>query len=108
MRATVELGDACAFCTGCGWGRRYMLPDASGVPAVCPDCGGAVLAACLSCGAPIHSLMALTCAGCGQVLRDDELFGRPIRRKPERHAQPAPQCAGEVASALEAADATSS
>jgi predicted amidophosphoribosyltransferase len=99
MRSTVELGDACAFCTTCGWGRRYMLPDASGVPETCPDCGGRVLVECPACGDPIRSLMALTCAGCGHELRGDELFGRPIRRKPERHAI-APQCAGEVERAL--------
>jgi hypothetical protein len=105
MRSTVELGDACAFCLRCGWGRRYMLPDASGVPDTCPDCGGQVLSACPACGHEIRSLMALSCAGCGERLRGDELFGRPIRRKPERHAATAPQCAGEVAGALADADA---
>jgi hypothetical protein len=104
MRSTVELGDACAFCTGCGWGRRYMLPDSSGVPENCPDCGGAVLVHCPECGESIRSLMALTCAGCGHQLRDGELFGRPIRRKPERHAVVAPQCAGEVADSLAEAE----
>src|SRR4051812_4754029 len=104
MRSTVELGDACAFCTTCGWGRRYMLPDASGVPETCPDCGGAVLVNCPRCGASIPSLMAPTRAGRGQGLRDGELFGRPIRRKPERHALIAPQCAGEVAEALAEAE----
>jgi hypothetical protein len=104
MRATVELGDACAFCPRCAWGRRYMLPDASGVPDTCPDCGGEVLVACPACGHHISSLAALTCEGCGHELRGPELFGRPIRRKPERHARPAPQCAGEVARAFAEAD----
>jgi hypothetical protein len=104
MRSSVELGDACAFCTGCGWGRRYMLPDASGVPAACPDCGGGVLAACPDCGTPIRSLMALTCSSCAAELRPPELFGRPIRRKPERHAQPVADCFGETVRRLERDD----
>jgi hypothetical protein len=77
-----------------------MLPDPRGVPELCPDCGGAVLVRCPECAEPIRSLMALTCAACGHELRQSELFGRPIRRKPERHAVVAPQCAGEVAEAL--------
>jgi predicted RNA-binding Zn-ribbon protein involved in translation (DUF1610 family) len=105
MRATVELGDRCAFCLSCGWGRRYMAPDHAGVPDTCPDCGGAVLSHCPGCGHDIRSLMALTCEGCGHELRGPELFGRPIRRKPEKHALTAPQCAGEVATALAEAEA---
>jgi hypothetical protein len=81
-----------------------MLPDASGVPESCPDCGAALLVHCPACGHSIHSLMALTCAGCGAVLREPELFGRPIRRKPERHASSAPQCAGEVSATLAEAE----
>ena len=83
-----ELGDCCGFCLGCGWGRRFMTGDPAGVPASCPDCGGRVLSACPACGAPIRSLMALTCAGCGERLREDVLFGETIRRKPERHRRP--------------------
>src|SRR6478672_10257626 len=64
-----ELGDRCGFCLRCGWGRRFMAPNADTVPAVCPDCGGQVLTACPGCGAGIRSLMALTCAECGGVDR---------------------------------------
>jgi hypothetical protein len=46
--------------------------------------------------------MALTCP-CGHVYREDVFFGRPIRRKAERHELRAPECAGEVASALDIA-----
>lgn len=62
-----------------------MAPNADAVPSVCPDCGGEVITACPGCGAGIRSLMALTCADCGQELRPAELFGVEIRRKPERH-----------------------
>jgi len=99
-----ELGDRAAFCAGCGWGRRFLGDDTTVVPAACPDCGGRVLAACPACEAPIRSLMAVTCASCGSALRAPELFGRPIRRKPERHAQQAPACAGEAAEAFAAAE----
>jgi len=80
-----ELGDRCGFCLRCGWGRRFMAPNADTVPAVCPDCGGQVITACPSCGGGIRSLMALTCADCGEELRPAQLFGQEIRRKPERH-----------------------
>jgi hypothetical protein len=79
-----ELGDRCAFCLGCGWGRRFMGDAEPSVPEVCPDCGGRVLSACPSCGAPIVSLMGISCRQCGEPLRDAELFGVEIRRKPEK------------------------
>ncbi len=64
-----------------------------------------MLAACPSCGEGITSLMQITCSGCGDELREAELFGRPIRRKAERHAglKAAPSCAGEAAAAFEQA-----
>lgn len=62
-----------------------MTGAAAGVPEQCPDCGGRVITACPDCGTPIRSMMALTCAGCGAQLREPELFGTDIRRKPERH-----------------------
>ena len=80
-----ELGDRCGFCLRCGWGRRFMAPNADTLPSTCPDCGGPVIAACPACGAGIASLMALTCAECGGELRPAQLFGVDIRRKPERH-----------------------
>jgi predicted amidophosphoribosyltransferase len=62
-----------------------MGPNAGSVPSVCPDCGGRVITECPGCGAGIASMMALTCAGCGEELRPAQLFGTEIRRKPERH-----------------------
>jgi predicted amidophosphoribosyltransferase len=56
------------------------------LPATCPDCGGEVLSACRACGAPIVSLMGIGCRECGAPLRDPELFGVEIRRKPEKGA----------------------
>jgi hypothetical protein len=95
-----ELGDRAAFCVDCGWGRRFLGGDAGSLPSDCPDCGGVVLACCPDCGHDIWSMMAVTCAGCGRPLREAELFGGPIRRKPERHAQAGLECAGEVAASL--------
>ena len=48
--------------------------------------------------------MQITCAGCGEALRDAEFFGRPIRRKPERHAGIAEviACGGEAEAAFAA------
>jgi hypothetical protein len=103
-----ELGNRAAFCTGCGWGRRFLGEVPAQLPGTCPDCGQPVLAECPACAEGITSLMQITCSACGEALRDGELFGRPIRRKPERHAIPAraPECAGEAAAAFaaEAAD----
>jgi hypothetical protein len=55
----------------------------------------------------VRSIAALTCSACHHELRGPELFGRPIRRKPERHAAQAPQCAGEVAAAFAEAESGS-
>ncbi|MGZ4481388.1 MAG: hypothetical protein ACXVY5_04205 [Gaiellales bacterium] len=79
-----ELGDCCGFCLRCGWGRRYMAGGAADLPTACPDCGGEVITACRECGAPIASLMGIACRECGAPLREPELFGVEIRRKPER------------------------
>jgi hypothetical protein len=101
-----ELGNRAAFCAGCGWGRRFLAGLPVELPERCPDCGGAVIAACPACGEGITSLMQITCSGCGEALRAEVFFGRPIRRKPERHAAPnaAPQCAGEAAAAFSSED----
>jgi predicted amidophosphoribosyltransferase len=61
-----------------------MAGSAGRMPATCPDCGGEVLTACRECGAPIVSLMGIACRDCGAPLREPELFGVEIRRKPER------------------------
>lgn len=97
-----ELGNRAAFCAGCGWGRRFLAGVPVELPESCPDCGQSVLAACPKCDEGITSLMQITCSACGEALRDAEFFGRPIRRKPERHAAPAeaPSCAGEAAAAF--------
>ena len=101
-----ELGNRAAFCAGCGWGRRFLAGVPAELPETCPDCGGPVLAECPACTAGITSLMQITCSACGEQLRDPDFFGRPIRRKPERHAVPgaAPQCAGEAAAAFAEAE----
>jgi predicted amidophosphoribosyltransferase len=103
-----ELGNRAAFCAGCGWGRRFLGGIPAELPETCPDCGQPVLAECPACAEGITSLMQITCSACGEALRDAELFGRPIRRKPERHAGvgAAPQCAGEAAEAFAAEAAT--
>jgi predicted amidophosphoribosyltransferase len=63
-----------------------MFADVGDVPNTCPSCGGAVITSCAACGAPIESLMGVTCRACGEPLREAELFGVEIRRKPERVA----------------------
>jgi hypothetical protein len=99
-----ELGNRAAFCAGCGWGRRFLGGMPVELPESCPDCGQPLIAECPSCSAGITSLMQITCAGCGEALRDAEFFGRPIRRKPERHAgiAEAIACAGEAQAAFAA------
>jgi hypothetical protein len=93
-----ELGDRCAFCLGCGWGRRFMGGDETEIPQLCPDCGGRVLSACPACEAPIVSLMSIACRECGEPLREPELFGVEIRRKPEKAPIRTPAVDGEPAS----------
>ena len=103
-----ELGNRAAFCAGCGWGRRFLGGVPAELPESCPDCCQPVLAECPACAEGITSLMQITCSACGEQLRDPDFFGRPIRRKPERHvvlAAAAPECAGEAAAAFQAADA---
>jgi hypothetical protein len=93
-----ELGDRCAFCLGCGWGRRFMGGDEAAMPQWCPDCGGRVLSSCPACQAPIVSLMGIACRECGEPLREPELFGVEIRRKPERAPARTSPVDGEAAS----------
>jgi hypothetical protein len=104
-----ELGNRAAFCAGCGWGRRFLAGVPVELPETCPDCGQPVIAECPGCGEGITSLMQITCAGCGEALRDAEFFGRPIRRKPERHAGIAEviACGGEAEAAFAAQEAAS-
>ena len=69
----------------------------SSSPSAAPTAAQPVIASCPACGEGITSLMQITCSGCGEALRDAEFFGRPIRRKPERHACGDAACAGEAA-----------
>ena len=82
------LGDRCAICPRCGFGRRYLvgvtLPDTNN----CPDCGHALVVECPSCHETIESVMQVDCRACGAPLRPAELFGTVIRRKAEPPATP--------------------
>jgi predicted amidophosphoribosyltransferase len=75
-----------------------MGDDETAIPQWCPDCGGRVLSACPACEAPIVSLMGIACRECGEPLREPELFGVEIRRKPEKGPIRAPAVDGEAAS----------
>jgi ribosomal protein S27E len=74
------LGDWVAFCLRCGHTQRYFLEDEAGLQAACPTCGGPLRHRCPACGAPIASAFEVECEQCGEALRDQELFGTPIRR----------------------------
>jgi len=75
-----------------------MGDGAAAIPETCPDCGGRVLSACPACQAPIVSLMGIACRECGEPLREPELFGVEIRRKPEKAPARAPAVDGEAGS----------
>ena len=77
------LGDAIVLCPRCGFARRYLLDESTPEPEDCPDCTTALLLACPACQAPIESAMQVDCRECGRALRDGELFGGTVRRKPE-------------------------
>jgi hypothetical protein len=62
------LGDRTVVCPRCGFARRYLIGTTAVDDDTCPDCGTPFVKECRACGAP---------------LRDPELFGVPIRRKPE-------------------------
>ena len=67
------LGDRCAICPHCGYGRRYLVGVTMPDDDKCPDCG---------------TVLVVDCAACGEPLRPAELFGVPIRRKAEPPATP--------------------
>lgn len=81
------LGDSCAICPGCGYAHRYLVGVTRPERESCPDCGGTLVTACPSCGESIESVMQVACRACGTPLRPAELFGVPIRRKPEPESQ---------------------
>lgn len=82
------LGDATVICPGCGFARRYMVGHSEVAETLCPDCGSELIAACPACDAAIESAMQVDCRQCGTPLRAGELFGVPIRRKPEPRRPP--------------------
>ena len=77
------LGDWTALCLRCGAARRWFEDFEEEVPTECEACGGEVIHRCPSCGAPFSSTFAVMCEECGGRLREDTLFGVPIR-KPAR------------------------
>jgi predicted amidophosphoribosyltransferase len=74
------LGDWVAFCLRCGFTQRYFLEHEEQLPAVCPQCAGALRHRCPACEAPIASAFAVECEECGAEVRPNELFGTPIRK----------------------------
>ncbi len=77
------LGDRCAICPRCGFGRRYLVGVTDVDDPACPDCGTHLVVDCRACGETIESVMQVECRACGAPLRPAELFGGPIRRKAE-------------------------
>jgi hypothetical protein len=82
------LGDRCAICPRCGYGRRYLVGVTMPADEGCPDCGTLLVVECAACGETIESVMQVDCRACGEPLRPAELFGVPIRRKAEPPATP--------------------
>jgi predicted RNA-binding Zn-ribbon protein involved in translation (DUF1610 family) len=82
------LGDRCAICPRCGYGRRYLVGVTMPADAACPDCGTLLVVECSACGETIESVMQVDCRACGVPLRPGELFGTTIRRKAEPPATP--------------------
>ena len=74
------LGDWAAFCVRCGFVVRWFEEYEREVPEVCPQCAGELVHRCGACRAPFASAFAVTCERCGAALRENELFGAPIRR----------------------------
>jgi len=82
------LGDRCAICPRCGYGRRYLVGVTVPAHERCPDCGAELVVACPACGETIESVMQVDCRACGTPLRPAELFGTVIRRKAEPASTP--------------------
>ncbi len=74
------LGDWVAVCLQCGAARRWFEQFEDEVPRECPQCGGEMLRRCPECDAPFDSVAAVDCKECGAPLRENELFGSPIRK----------------------------
>jgi predicted nucleic acid-binding Zn ribbon protein len=76
------LGDWVAFCAKCGAAQRWFEEFEDEVARECPQCGGEMLRRCPSCDAPFSSVFAVVCEECSAPLRENELFGSKIRRRP--------------------------
>jgi RNase P subunit RPR2 len=74
------LGDWVAFCPSCGHVARYFEEHEAERPTVCPQCATLLVARCPSCDARLPSAFQVECEECGAVLRENALFGGPIRR----------------------------
>jgi predicted RNA-binding Zn-ribbon protein involved in translation (DUF1610 family) len=74
------LGDWAAFCRSCGFVLRWFEQFESEVPARCPHCDGEIVRRCPSCDAQFSSAFATACEACGATLRENAMFGAPIRR----------------------------
>lgn len=75
------LGDWTSLCLRCGAARRWFSEFEADVPGECEHCGGEVIHRCPGCSAPFTSTFAVRCEECGARLRDDTLFGVPIRKR---------------------------
>ena len=74
------LGDWVAFCPSCGHVARYFEEHEELRPTLCPQCEATLVARCPSCDARLPSAFQVECEECGTPLRENELFGGPIRR----------------------------
>ncbi len=74
------LGDWVAFCASCGHVVRYFEGLEAERPTDCPQCATALVARCPACDARLPSAFQVECEECGARLRENELFGTPIRR----------------------------
>jgi predicted RNA-binding Zn-ribbon protein involved in translation (DUF1610 family) len=61
---------------------RYFEELAHELSDACPQCGGEIRSRCPACESRFASAFAVDCEACGTKLRDDELFGTKIRRRP--------------------------
>ncbi|MSO58016.1 MAG: hypothetical protein EXQ77_03120 [Thermoleophilia bacterium] len=74
------LGDWVSFCLGCGHAQRFFVEEEALLPAVCNWCKGTMRHRCPSCEALVPTVFTVDCEECGASLRENALFGGPIRR----------------------------